>query len=932
MNKWLTRLLLLVTLPLCRVGAAPPNVVLIVSDDQRWDSINAIAPSSLLTPNLDSLASNGFVFANARYHGSRNAAVCVSSRAQLFNGQNLWRSADNLTNRVTLGQTMRAAGYHAYIAGKWHNENPGLQRSFTAGRNITPGFLSTAGYTGAFQTRNLTNGTLSTFSNSAGAHATDLVGGTATNFIKTYNGTNRFFLYVAFNAPHDPFQAPASWRTPYLSGTNSILPLPTNYMAQPLFDHGVMSIRDELLMPRPLVQQLVNNDNATYHGMVRQMDDQVGKIVQALADRGWTTNTLILFTSDHGLARGAHGLLGKQNVYEHSLRIPLIVAGPGVPAGGRNDSLVYMHDLYPTIADFAGASLPTGQVDGLSLRPLIEGTLAAHRSVAYQGYIELMRSLIHDGMKLIEYRVSGARTTQLFDLNADPHELVNLATNPAHAATLAELRRLMVAQRSVYGDNGSFWTGLDLVGGSTSAPPANGVFAPITWENGGGAQATLGPDSLITGNVIFARNGGPAPVTVGDRYFEPYNLGMGFTTNVYTNTMVSTGDEEFDELIGSMTYGGGTGVTNVPITGLVSGETYRIQVLFNDQRATSSDRVMLVHTNPSANLPASATPGPQLDDYGTHVIGSFIAPGATLALNLRPNGFGNSHFNAILVTGPPPPPTDLSVAWENGGAAQPTTGAGNLIGGTPVFAINGGTNALTVNGREFVPYNLGSGFANSVYAGLGTMAGTGNAAFDELIRTLTLGGGSGTTTLTVTNLVAGETYRLQFFYNDQRTGSSDRVMIVSTGTPATVSSSAVPGSQTNDYGTYLIGSFVAPGPVATLTMRPDGFGHSHLNALLVARPSGDSDGDGYSDEEEARFGTNPYDSTSRLQWGALSTSTQAVRAAWFAAPDVHYQVLAATNLMGAWSNLGARVRGEGRMRAQDFPQGPWSYISLSVTN
>lgn len=497
LNHRISILLLHALLPLASAWATPPNIVLIVSDDQRWDSINALSPSILQTPNLDSLANHGFVFTGARHHGSRGEAVCVSSRSSIHSGQQLWRSADDLDGRVTLGECLMSAGYYAFMTGKWHNKHPALVRSFNAARNVTSGFLST-GYTVNFPTQSLTNGVLTTGANVPPTHATDLVGSTATNFIQTYNGTAPFFLYVAFNAPHDPFQTPNKWRAPYVDAhTNSILPLPANYMPQALFNHGVHHIRDEVLQSRPLNEQQLNLDNATYQGMIRQLDHYVGLIEESLADRNWTTNTIILFTSDHGLARGSHGLLGKQNLYEHCLRVPFIIKGPGIAAGGHNDSVVFLHDIYATLADYAGAHPPVEQVDGLSLRPLIEGLIPTHRSVAYQAYVENMRSLVANGMKLIEYADNGVgiRYTQLFNLASDPDEWVNLATDPAYAQSLQDMRDLMLAQKEVYGDDGAFWS---YVQGDT-----NTVALPIQihWENGGAAQTTTGMDNLITGET-----------------------------------------------------------------------------------------------------------------------------------------------------------------------------------------------------------------------------------------------------------------------------------------------------------------------------------------------------------------------------------------------------------------------------------------------
>jgi len=622
------------------MASTPPNILLILSDDQRWDSIHVLSGLQAQTPVLDTLASEGFVFTQARHQGSFNSAVCVPSRAMIHSGQNFLRSSDTLAGRVTLGEMLKARGYHSFGTGKWHNGDAAIIRSFTTAANITGGFLS-SGHTVGFTTKFLNNGSITSGNNVPPTHSTDLVANSAISFLNAHSSDTPFFMYVGFNAPHDPFNTPEIYREPYVDiNGQSTLPLPLNFASAPAFDHGVLSIRDELLLSRPLQEQAVKNQNANYQAMVDHIDKRVGDILNALEARGFSSNTLVIFTSDHGLGRGSHGLLGKQNLYEHSLRVPLIMRGPGVPAGGQNHSPVFLHDLFATLADYADAPLPAGQVDGLSLRPLVEGMLPAHRSVTYHGYAELMRAVNDGRWKLIEYRVSGVRTTQLFDLHDDPHEMHNLAGLPEHAATLARLRTLLIEQKNLHGDNRAYWTNHDLL------PPT--LSAPISWIM---AQPTTGASDLIDGFPVFARNGGAYSTTVSGTVFSSVNLGVGFLDPVYSGTMVSTGDTGFDNLVRTFTYGGGTTETTIPITGLVSGQTYRVQLFYNDQRTESADRVMVVGDGlgNTAQLPSGATPGPQLDDYGMFVIGSFTAIGATQSITFQPSGFGNSHVNAVFV-------------------------------------------------------------------------------------------------------------------------------------------------------------------------------------------------------------------------------------------------------------------------------------------
>ena len=156
-------------------------------------------------------------------------------------------------------------------------------------------------------------------------------------------------------------------------------------------------------------------------------------------------NTLIVYTSDHGLAVGGlHGLMGKQNLYEHN-KAPLIFAGPGIRPG-KSDALVYLYDLYPTLCAYAGFPIPE-KADGRSLMPVLRGEKASVRDTLFCAYRDCQRMIRDARWKLIEYRTAGGRNTQLFDLAKDPDELTNLAHDPAHASELKKLRGQMAEAR-----------------------------------------------------------------------------------------------------------------------------------------------------------------------------------------------------------------------------------------------------------------------------------------------------------------------------------------------------------------------------------------------------------------------------------------------------------------------------------------------------
>ena len=213
------------------------------------------------------------------------------------------------------------------------------------------------------------------------------------------------------------------------------------------FDIGIRDIRDEVLAEYPRTEQEVRQHIADYYGMISHMDADIGRILTTLHERGLSENTIVIYTADHGLGVGQHGLMGKQNLYDHSMRIPMILRGPGISAGVRRDALVYLLDMFPTLLERAGVAVPAGQ-DGHSLNPLLDGLTNKHRRLifsAYQGVFgnplgrPYQRSIKDERFKLIKSVLDGAVTWQLFDLREDPWELNNLVGQADYDAVIMGL-------------------------------------------------------------------------------------------------------------------------------------------------------------------------------------------------------------------------------------------------------------------------------------------------------------------------------------------------------------------------------------------------------------------------------------------------------------------------------------------------------------
>jgi arylsulfatase A-like enzyme len=217
------------------------------------------------------------------------------------------------------------------------------------------------------------------------------------------------------------------------------IPVPENFMPEHPFDNGEMKIRDEKLAPWPRTPEIIQQHIADYYGMITHLDDEIGRILETLEETGRANNTIIVFAGDNGLAVGQHGLMGKQNLYDHSIRVPLIFTGPGIPKGKKSDALCYLLDIFPTLCELTSLPIPE-TVEGRNLMPVIRGEEQKLRDNLFFAYKDIQRAVRDDRHKLIEYSVEDVRTTQLFDLDNDPWEVNDLSTDPSYSSHLVRLR------------------------------------------------------------------------------------------------------------------------------------------------------------------------------------------------------------------------------------------------------------------------------------------------------------------------------------------------------------------------------------------------------------------------------------------------------------------------------------------------------------
>ena len=467
-----------------------PNIVFLFTDDQRFDTISALGNPEIETPNMDRLVAKGTAFTNAHIMGGTHVAVCMPSRAMMLTGRTLF-SLENQgqcipPEHITFPEQFRASGYETCHVGKWHQDIESHHRSFSTGRKIY-GFQKNGWYetcnghwhtpvydydpTGQYEQDTFYNdpplepfqGPFET-TKANGKHSAEMLTDSALDYMRERREADEdapYLMYFAHLAPHDPRQYPTRLSERYNTDTVSV---PENFMTKHPFDNGEMYVRDELLEAMPRRPEAVQQHVADYYAIIAHVDEQVGRILDELEATGEDENTIVILAGDNGLACGQHGLMGKQNLYEHSIRVPLIMVGPGIPANQRSDTLCYLSDIYPTLCDLMGLEKPT-TVEGRSLAPCFEDPTTQIRKRLHFAYRGVQRAVKRDQMKLIEYVVDGKRATQLFDLAVDPLEVNNLANDPEKADILAALRAELREWRTDFNDTrvvgDQFWGGFD---------------------------------------------------------------------------------------------------------------------------------------------------------------------------------------------------------------------------------------------------------------------------------------------------------------------------------------------------------------------------------------------------------------------------------------------------------------------------------------
>lgn len=488
----LPRRLLTLSLLLCLAFVSPavsgekrPNFLFILTDDQAQQTLGAYGNTVCHTPNIDRLAKEGMLIRDAHHMGSWSGAVCLPSRTMIMTGRSVWRlprrrRTDEFGKRFdakaiaerSLAAVFNEAGYDTFRTCKNGNTFKAANEHFTVRH-------------GGGDRRE--------------PDSSDVHGQNAIDFLNERERTedkDPFLMYFGFSHPHDPRNGKPelldkygayNTRQPPTEVNEKAPPLPVNYLPEHPFHHGHPKLRDEVSVQgvmRSRSEATIRNEKGREYACIENIDQQVGRVLKKLEELGELENTYVMFTSDHGMSVGRHGLTGKQNLYEHTWRVPFLVRGPGIRPGSQASGFIYLMDVLPTLCDLASIETPDG-VDGVSFRSVLEGKADRVRDTLYGVYCggskPGMRSIkTADGWKLIKYDVldGKVRETQLFNLNDNPHELlkqhhdpavialtgnrpqkhqVNLAADQQHADKRRELEALLLAHQKRLGDPYRLW-------------------------------------------------------------------------------------------------------------------------------------------------------------------------------------------------------------------------------------------------------------------------------------------------------------------------------------------------------------------------------------------------------------------------------------------------------------------------------------------
>ncbi len=474
-------------------AAKRPNILFIIVDDQSPFDLKIYNPdSSMETPNIDRLAAEGMIFDGAHHMGAWVGGVCTPSRHMIMSGRTVWHIPDKpgrIMNPHTINPKLVPPDLARYTMAAVFN-----RAGFITMRTCKKGNSFEAANK-LFTVRHDSTKRGGTDESGSAWHAEQVL--TYLNERESANDTDPFLIYFGFSHPHDTRDGKSGLLEKYgavnhtdrneLPPANSKQPaLPANYLPAHPFDNTHMGVRDEVAVKGvwdKRDERTIRNELGREFACGENIDIQIGRVLKKLKSMGELENTYIFYAADHGMAIGRHGLQGKQNLYEHTWRIPFVVKGPGIARGTRVKGNIYLLDVLATLCDLTGVKAPRTS-EGISFKPVLQGEQQTVRDTLYGVYCggarPGMRCVKQGDWKLIKYQSDKgqSRETQLFNLAENPHEFLrqhhaaevraltgikpiksqtNLAGDPRHAKKLAEMEALLLAQMRRHDDPYRLW-------------------------------------------------------------------------------------------------------------------------------------------------------------------------------------------------------------------------------------------------------------------------------------------------------------------------------------------------------------------------------------------------------------------------------------------------------------------------------------------
>ncbi len=435
-----------------------PNIIFILTDDQRWDALGVMGNTILKTPNLDKLANNGILFKNAYV----TTSICCVSRATILTGK--YESKHNIHDfatdmkpailKETYPQLLKETGYHLGFIGKYGIGVHPPKEIYDFWVNTEDGGKMQPDY-------------IQTFSNGRTLHDTDTLDNAIQTFLGEYGKNGPFCLSVSFKAPHEQDGNPPKYFVqPGYEAMYKNVEIPYPVSAKEAYwnnfpdffrtESNFARSRWKGLLGTP---ELYQENMKNYYRLISGIDSAIGRMMRKLQDLGIDENTVVIFMGDNGMMLGEKNLEGKWYGYEASIRVPLIVYDPRSSDKIKNYSaqqIALNLDIAPTILSLAGATVPKG-MQGVNLMDVVQAKIPAREYFFYQHYflgspnipkVEGVVTKDFKYMKFIEHNYE-----ELFDIPHDPHELDNLTGNPSYSKKLKEMRKLFAELRKKYGSS-----------------------------------------------------------------------------------------------------------------------------------------------------------------------------------------------------------------------------------------------------------------------------------------------------------------------------------------------------------------------------------------------------------------------------------------------------------------------------------------------